>query len=132
MRNRVNLRSILYDPASKSLGAPKPNKAFLERDVSIKYVLGLEKDGKTVSGSFWASLRDSADTGFADNELCSEACSWPKETRLQRSTEWSELDLKNLKMLRPAYENDKRGACMIASSKLIGKTCKEVSRLVRI
>ena len=94
--------------------------------MTLRDLLGLEEDGVTVSGSFWAQLPENADCGFGNDETCSDNCFWPKKNRPDRLTVWSEEDQKYLKMLRPAFENDKRGACMIAQTGLISKPCKEV------
>lgn len=126
MRIRVNLKPALNGSPNKRFGTSKPNKASLDKDTTIYQLVGLEEDGKTVSGPFWAQYRNGADSGFGDQEVCSDECFWPKKNRVDRLTLWSDEDSKNLKMLRPAFENDKRGACMIAQTGLISKSCKEV------
>lgn len=127
MRIRVNLKPALTTSPNGKLSSSKPNKAALDRDTTVKQLMGLEEDGKTVSGPFWAALREGADSGFGDQELCSDDCFWPKHNRADRLSVWSDEDRKSLKMLRPAFENDRRGACMIAQTRLISKPCKEVT-----
>ena len=126
MRIRVNTKPALATSPSKKFGSSRPNKASLDKDVTVQDLLGLEEDGVTVSGPFWAQLSDNADSGFGNGEVCSDDCFWPKKNRPDRMTVWSEEDQKQLKMLRPAFENDKRGACMIAQTGLVSKACKEV------
>ena len=126
LRLRVNLKPALPTPKNRKSASPKENKASFGKEVTIHHLIGLEEDRKTVSGPFWARWRDSADHGFGDQEVCSPDCFWPKKTRTDHSSSWSEEDERTLKMLRPAFENDKRGACIIAQTRLISKSCKEV------
>ena len=125
----MNLKPALSTPSGRKHNVSKQNKASFDKDTTVKQLIGLEEDGKTVSGPFWTRWRDGSDSGFRDQEVCSPDCFWPKKNRPDRLTTWSEEDRRNLKMLRPAFENDKRGACMIAQTGLISKPCKEVKML---
>ena len=121
------MKPAISGSPNRRFGSTKPNKAFFDKEIGVKQLMGLEDDGKTVSGLFWSQLREGADSGFGDQEVCSEGCFWPKKDRADRLTVWTEDDLSNLKMLRSAFENDKRGACMISRARLISKPCKEVT-----
>ena len=130
LRIRVNLKPTIANSPNRKFGSSEPNKASFVNALHITELMGLKEDAKTVSGPLWANQRDGADSGFGDQEVCSKDCFWPKKSRADRLTVWSEEDQKNLKMLRPAFENDKRGACLIAQTGLISKSCKEVAEFL--
>ena len=89
-------------------------------------IIGKDDDGN-VSGTFWAHLSE-GDNVLSDQETCSETCFWLKSNRkLQPNKSELDEDWKVFEMLRPAYETDRRGPCMLAQSGLINKTCVQVS-----
>ena len=93
-------------------------------DPTAQQALGMNDD-KTISGAFWSEVGEEG-AGLKDDEVCSDECFWPKENRYRSLSEWSKADREVLETLRPAYENDRRGSCMMSQSGLIGKPCVEV------
>lgn len=92
----------------------------------LEALVGLNED-KTVSGISFGLLGDGG-VGFTDQDVCSDDCFWLKTNRKQIAAKrWSEQDRVAFEALRPAYKDDLRGACMLAKSGLIDKTCTEVS-----
>ena len=81
-------------------------------------------DDGSVSGLPIDEMTD-LDTGFVDNELCSDSCFWKKANRSGLNvTPWLDEDRVLLQALLPAYARNKRAACMIALA--IQKPCVEV------
>ena len=108
----------------------RPNKARMGlENPTAQQALGMNDD-KTISGAFWSEVRED-DNGFDDDEVCSNECFWPKENRYRSLPEWSKVDQELLETLRPAYENDRRGSCLISQFGLIDKPCVEVCGLIK-
>ena len=105
----------------------RPNKARMGlENPTAQQALGMNDD-RTISGVFWSEVEED-DSGFADWEVCSsDDCFWLKNNRYRSLSEWSKADRELLDTFRPAYENDRRGPCVVSRFGLINKPCVEVS-----
>lgn len=106
-----------------SLKIAKSNGTEIVQPIDITQLVGMNDDG-SISGLPIDEMTD-LDTGFADNELCSDSCFWKKTNRSGTEAKpWLDEDREILQALLPAYVRNKRAACMIALA--IRKSCIEV------
>lgn len=88
----------------------------------VQDAVGLNDD-KVVSGQPWTKFKDE-DSGFKDDELCSDHCFWLKNNRSTLSSAWSEPEIQLFNTLVPVYIDIRRGPCFIAIA--VEKPCFEV------
>ena len=100
------------------------NGVDVAQSIDTTQLIGMNDDG-SVSGLPIDEMTD-LDTGFADNELCSDSCFWKKTNRSGLKVKpWLNEDRELVRELLPAYVHNKRAACMIALA--VQKPCVEVS-----
>lgn len=87
--------------------------------------LGLRDDGDVI-GPAWTNFRNSSAIGLEDTELCSDDCFWVKQARVLELSDWSQADKEAFTMLRPAFEYETRGPCLITQCGMIKQSCKEI------
>ena len=116
-RERVNFKPETPDP--------EVSLPYRINDENITDLLGLQDDGE-VTGMPWTTFRESSSVGFSDAELCHDDCFWAKQARTTELSVWLKDDNEAFRMLRPAYEFERRGACLMAQCGLIRKSCKEI------
>ena len=117
VRERVN-----FKPGSPDAEASWPYRI---NDEDITELLGLQDDGE-VTGVPWTTFRESSTVGFSDSELCHDDCFWARQARTTELSAWAKDDNEAFRMLRPAYEFERRGPCLMAQCGLIRKSCKEI------
>lgn len=102
------------------------NAIEVSQSIDLTQLIGMNDDG-SVSGLRMDEMTD-LDTGFADDEICSDSCFWKKTNRAGLDImPWLDQDRVLLQALLPAYVRNKRAACMLALA--IRKPCVEVSLL---
>lgn len=102
------------------------NAIEVSQSIDLTQLVGMNDDG-SVSGLRMDEMTD-LDTGFADDEICSDSCFWKKTNRAGLDImPWLDQDRVLLQALLPAYVRNKRAACMLALA--IQKPCVEVSLL---
>ncbi|MCJ1402180.1 hypothetical protein MMC11_005400 [Xylographa trunciseda] len=88
---------------------------------SLEAAVGINED-KIITGKPWAALKDE-DSGFKDDELCSDECFWLKSNRSMLSSSWADHDLKLFNTLLPGHQGNRRGSCLLALG--LSKPCYE-------
>ncbi|MCJ1438246.1 hypothetical protein MMC27_007634 [Xylographa pallens] len=89
---------------------------------SLEAAIGINEDN-SITGKPWALLK-SEESGFKDEETCSDKCFWLKSNRSVLSSSWNDHDLKLFNTLLPAHEGNRRGSCLLALG--MNKPCNEV------
>lgn len=118
-RIRANTKPLLPKSA-------RTNGVEVSQPIDLTQLVGMNDDG-SISGLRMDEMTD-LDTGFADDEICSDSCFWKKANRSGLEIlPWLDQDRGLLQALLPAYVRNKRAACMLALA--IQKPCVEVSFL---
>jgi hypothetical protein len=103
--------------------------------VQSSSLVGLNDDG-TVTGAELEYV-NANESVLPDDKCCSDTCFWRKSNRTDsrgmEKVSWSKQECQMFDLLYPAYYTDRRGACMLAHSKVINKSCAavRVSSLIR-
>ncbi|MCJ1390602.1 hypothetical protein MMC18_003463 [Xylographa bjoerkii] len=88
----------------------------------LEAIVGINKD-KSITGKPWVVFKDE-DSGFKDDEMCSDKCFWLKSNRSISSSSWTDYDLKLFNTLSPAHQGNRRGPCLLALG--MSKPCNEL------
>ncbi|MCJ1385394.1 hypothetical protein MMC17_008517 [Xylographa soralifera] len=89
---------------------------------SLEAAVGINDDN-SITGKPWALFKNQ-ESGFKDEEMCSDECFWPKSNRSVSSSSWNDHDLKLFNTLLPAHQSNRRGSCLLALG--MNKPCNEV------
>lgn len=126
IRIRINVKPPFpQSPQRKTATRNVDTESIQYSTVLLKDAIGLNDD-KSVSGTPWITFREE-ECGFKEDEVCSDNCFWLKSHRSSSSSTWSTEELKLFNTLLPAYQDSRRGACMLALG--LEKQCNEVRRL---
>ncbi|MCJ1292454.1 hypothetical protein MMC34_004004 [Xylographa carneopallida] len=88
---------------------------------SLEAAVGTNEDN-SITGKPWALFKNE-ESGFKDDEMCSDECFWRKGNRSASSSSWDDDDLKLFNTLLPAHQDNRRGSCLLAFS--MSKPCNE-------
>lgn len=114
-----------FDPVKLSNSLQSPGK---RAGGPSSMLIGLDDDG-VVRGTELEYVRTN-ESFLDDTECCSETCFWRKRNRAnsrgEEKVSWSKQESQAFDLLYPAYYTDRRGACMLARSKVINKSCAAV------
>ncbi|MCJ1287582.1 hypothetical protein MMC26_006934 [Xylographa opegraphella] len=123
VRVRINAK-----PPSPKLPKDKPDRHITKEEMTkvvsslSAAAIGINED-RSITGKPWAWFNNE-ESGFKDDEMCSDKCFWLKSNRFISSSSWNDDDLKLFNTLIPAHQANRRGCCLLALS--MNKPCNEV------